>query len=106
MRIEADFGNDRTFFAENAWEELETWVLAGLNLPPSWRWAEVRAAVDVKEIYFDQLAKDRGIADGPGGGRKRLGEEAASRIPAIRRKCPEDFDVLARKLKSATQSVE
>ena len=27
-QIQGDFGNDRTFIAENAWEEIETWVLA------------------------------------------------------------------------------
>ena len=48
--LEALFG--AAFFAENAWEEIETWVLAGLDLPGDWRWADVRAAVDVKERYF------------------------------------------------------
>ena len=38
------------FFAENAWEELETWVLAGLELPKDWRWADVRAEVNVKTL--------------------------------------------------------
>ena len=99
-RIEAEFGNGRTFLAENAWEEVETWALAGLDLPPNWRWADVRAEVHVKERYFDELAKRRGVADGPGRGRKALGEEAARNIPAIRQKCPEDFDALARRLKA------
>ena len=31
--IEGEFGDGRIFVAENAWEELETWVLAGLDLP-------------------------------------------------------------------------
>ena len=97
-RIEKEFGNGRTFVAENAWEELETWVLAGLDLPRGWRWAVVRAEVHVKERYFDVLARERGVADGPGGGRKALGEEAARRVPAIRQKCQEDFDCLARRL--------
>ncbi len=30
--IETTFGNDRPFFAVNAWEEIETWALAGLEL--------------------------------------------------------------------------
>ena len=100
-RIEAEFGNDRTFLAETAWEELETWALAGLELPGDWRWADVRGEVQVKERYFDVLAEQRGVADDPGGGRKTLGEEAARTIPAIRRKCPEDFDALAERLESA-----
>ena len=97
-QIEAEFGSDRTFLAENAWEEIETWILAGLDLPTGWRWADLRAEVHVKERYFDVLAHERGVADGPGGGRKALGEEAARNIPAIRLKCPEDFDALAQRL--------
>ncbi len=97
-QLEAEFGSGCTFLAENAWEEVETWVLAGLDLPRQWRWADVRAEIHVKERYFDRLAKERGLDDGPGGGRKTLGDEAAHRVPAIRQKCPEDFDALARRL--------
>lgn len=100
-RIEAEFGNVRTFLAENAWEEIETWALAGVDLPKDWRWADVRGEVHVKERYFDALAEERGVEDDPDGGRKTLGEEAARNIPAIRRKCPEDFDALARRLEAA-----
>ena len=97
-RLESEFGAKRAFFAENAWEEIETWALAGLNLLPGWRWADVRAEIHVKEQYFDELARDRGLIDEPSGGRKELGEEAARRIDAIRQKCPEDFDRLAQRL--------
>ncbi len=99
-QIEDAFRNGRTFLAENAWEEIETWVLAGLNLPRNWRWADVRAEIHVKEQYFEPLADERGVADGPGGGRKALGKEAARNIPAIRGKCPDDFDALARRLEA------
>ena len=102
-RIEGEFGMNRTFLAVNAWEEIETWLLAGLKLPNDWRWSDVRAEVHVKERYFDRLAEARGIADGPGGGRRVLGREAARRIDAIRRKCPEDFDDLARRLQALDQ---
>ncbi|MYE12343.1 MAG: hypothetical protein F4X99_11950 [Gammaproteobacteria bacterium] len=95
--LEQEFDDGRVFIAENAWEELETWTLAGLNLPSEWLWSEVRAEVSVKERYFDVLAKRRGVSDSPGGGRKPLGEEASPRISAIRQKCP-DFDNLARRL--------
>ena len=101
--IEAKFGNGCTFLAENAWEEIETWTLAGLRLPRDWNWVDVRAEVHVKERYFNVLARDRGVADGPGGGRKALGEEAAGnvrRIRTIRQKCPEDFDALARRIEA------
>lgn len=97
-QIEKRFEGDIEFLAENAWEEVETWLLAGLELPGNWRWVDVRAAVHVKETYFDPLATMRNVADGPGGGRKTLGEEAARRIPAIRQKCQDDFDALARRL--------
>ena len=63
-----DLGDDRVFVAEHAWEEIETWVLAGLELPDGWRWADVRAQVQVKEEYFDPLVTQRGVADRPGGG--------------------------------------
>ena len=98
-RIEEEFGSH--FFAENAWEELETWVLAGLDLPSDWRWADVRAEVEVKERYFEPLVAQRGLSDSPGGGRKVLGAEASRRIDAIRQKCPDDFDALARRLPTA-----
>lgn len=83
------------FLVANAWEEIETWVLAGLDLPSEWRWADVRAEVHVKELYFEPLAAQRGLSDRPDGGRMPLAAEAARRIDAIRQKCPEDFDHLA-----------
>ena len=100
--LEALFG--AAFFAENAWEEIETWVLAGLDLPGDWGWADVRGEVQVKEVYFDPLAAQRGVAGELGGGRKTLGEEASHHINAIRQKCPEDFDSLARRLETAVQT--
>lgn len=99
-RVEAEFGNGRIFYAVNAWEEIETWVLAGLDLPDGWRWNDVRAEVRVKERYFEPFARERGVANGPGGGRKALGEEAARSLSAIRQKCPEDFDELARRIEA------
>ena len=104
-QIEAEFQGRCVFLAENAWEEVETWALAGLELPNDWRWADVRAEVDVKERYFDRLAFLRGLAGSEDGGRKVLGEEAARRIRAIRRKCPEDFDSLARRLETAIETI-
>ena len=98
--LERRFRNGRIFFAVNAWEELETWVLAGLKLPKKWRWADVRAEISVKERYFDVLVRRRGVADAPGGGRKPLAEEAARQIGTIRQKCPQDFDALARHIEA------
>ncbi len=103
-QLEQDFGDGRVFIAENAWEELETWVLAGVDLPTDWSWTDVRAEVQVKERYFDVLVRQRGLGDHPGGGRKPLAEEASRRVDAIRQKCPEDFDALARHIEAAVQA--
>ena len=115
-RIEAEFQGRCVFFAEDAWEEVETWALAGLTLPAEWRWADVRAEVQIKERYFEPLAVRRGLVNATEysrrglnseesrGIRQVLGEEAARRVPAIRQKCPEDFDALARRLETAIQA--
>ena len=103
-RIQSAFDGAHVFVAENAWEELETWILAGLELPRSWRWVDVRAEIHVKERYFDALAQKRGLTYGPGEWRTILGEEAARRIDAIRQKCPEDFDALARRLEAIVRN--
>jgi len=98
IQIENEFTGLHTFIAENAWEEIETWALAGLKLRPGWTWRSVRSEVSVKETYFEPLARHMGLADGPGGGRKEMGMIAAQSIKAIRRKCPEDFGDLANRL--------
>ena len=104
-QIETEFGDVRIFLAENAWEELETWVLAGLNLPTDWNWKTVRAEVQVKEQYFEPLVALLNLSDKPGGGREPLAEEASRQIDAIRQKCPEDFDALAQRLEAAIQNI-
>ncbi len=48
-QLETKFALGRNFVAVNAWEELETWLLAGLDLPRDWSWTDVRAEVSVKE---------------------------------------------------------
>lgn len=98
--LQEQFGTDRVFLAAHAWEELETWILAGIDLPKEWRWADVRADISVKENYFENLARRRQLSDALGGGRQRLGIEAAKSIQAIRQKCREDFDDLARRLEA------
>ena len=62
-QIEREFGiPPRRFLAENAWEELETWTLAGLRLPRDWQWSDIRREVSVKDRYFAVLARERGLA--------------------------------------------
>ena len=105
--IEKEFAaSRRIFLAENAWEECETWALAGLNLPRKWNWKEVRSAIDVKERFFRKLAIDHGIERTEGGGRRILGAEAARNLDAVREKCREDFDTLARRSEGAIQAMQ
>lgn len=89
----------KVMFAENAWQEIEVWALAGLDLPRDWNWAEIRQEPDPKEQYFESLARDRGVWGELGEGRKTLAEEAARRYPRIRQFCPEDVAVLETRIR-------
>ena len=80
----------KAFLAENAWQEIEVWVLAGQrDLPSEWIWKEVRAALHPKDDYFEPFAKQHDLQDSPGGGRKILGERAGSNYRRIRQLCDE-----------------
>lgn len=89
----------RVFLAENAWQELEVWALAGLDLPKEWNWKEIRAEMHPKERFFEPIAKERGVHEEPGGGRKALATEAARRYSRIRQLCPEDIQNLETRIK-------
>jgi hypothetical protein len=93
-RATAYLSAGRLLLGENAWQELEVWVLAGHDLPSDWVWREVRQEIHPKEAYFEPFAKRRGLLDAPGGGRKTLGLEAARRYDRIRQLCPEDVAAL------------
>ncbi|AFY69478.1 hypothetical protein Pse7367_1181 [Thalassoporum mexicanum PCC 7367] len=91
------------FLAENAWQEIEVWVLAGFDdLPKNWSWQEIRREPDPKEMYFEPYARAKGLLDGssPGQGRKILGIEAARNYSRIRQFCPEDIGNLEDRLKA------
>jgi hypothetical protein len=96
----AKLGKRRRFLAENAWQELEVWLLAGHNLPKSWKWQEVRAEVHPKEVYYLPFAQARGLIDAPAEGRKTLAEEAARRYAKIRSRCPDDVAGLEARIAS------
>ena len=88
------------FVAENAWQEIEVWVLAGhLDLPTEWNWAEIRAELDPKELYFLPFATQRDVLQGPGQGRKTLAQEAARRYPRIKQLCQEDIGNLETRIR-------
>ena len=102
-RIEAlaaeKVGPDRIFLAENAWQELEVWILAGHDLPREWDWNTIRAERDPKEYYFQPFAERRGVLDQPGQGRGKLAIEAAARYDRIRSLCKEDVLNLESRIK-------
>ena len=90
--IENTLDGDRLFFfGENAWQEIEVWLLAGLDLPKEWKWQTVRQERDPKEKYYYPFARERDVLLEPGEGRKSLGLEAAKNYgKRIRVRCPED----------------
>lgn len=93
----------RAFFAENAWQEIEVWVVAGHDFLPGWNWHEIRTEVNPKERYFQPLAEARGFtkrgkrADATAC--KRLADEAARRYDRIRQRCPEDIAALEQRIR-------
>ncbi len=90
-QAKAAVGRDRTFLAENAWQEVEVWLLAGHVLPRKWAWRAIRDEVHPKETYYLPFAESRGVLDLPSEGRDKLAREAASRYDRIRRRCKEDI---------------
>lgn len=83
--------NKQIFIGENAWQEIEVWVLAGHDLPNNWNWQEIRQEIHPKEMYFEPFAQQRKLIDTPGEGRKQLAEEAAKRYDRISQLCAEDI---------------
>jgi hypothetical protein len=93
-------GEGRAFLAENAWQEIEVWALAGIaTLPKGWVWNDVRAEAHPKEKYFTPYATSRGLLDEPGQGRTTLGREAAQNYTRVRSRCKEDVAQLEGRLK-------
>lgn len=84
---------DKQFLAENAWQEIEVWVLAGHSLPSTWDWQTLRAEIHPKELYFLPFAEQRNLLNEPGQGRKTLAQEAAKQYGRIRQLCPEIKDL-------------
>jgi hypothetical protein len=90
---------DRFFLAENAWQEVEVWILAGHDLPRDWAWKDIRQETDPKEVYFKSFAQARKRLDEPGQGRKTLAQEAAKNYNRVRSRCVEDVASLEDRLK-------
>lgn len=86
--------NAKRFLAEVAWQEVEVFILAGLDLPADWRWADIRADADVKDTFFKQLVALRSTSKYPHEGRKKLMAESISNWQRIKSRCPEDVGAL------------
>ena len=82
---------EQKLLGENAWQEIEVWVLAGITRPHDWVWRDVRNEENPKERYFEPIVRSRGVLDFPGEGRKLLAEEAARHYRRIRQLCREDI---------------
>jgi hypothetical protein len=91
-------GQGRTLLAENAWQEVEVWALAGQELPKGWKWQEIRAEVHPKEAYFVPFAEQRGLTDEPGQGRTTLGREAAANYKRVLSRCKGDVEALQKRI--------
>ncbi|MBI2301828.1 MAG: hypothetical protein HYU66_23230 [Armatimonadetes bacterium] len=86
---------DQHLLAENAHQEVEVWILAGMtDLPSGWAWQDVRSEPDSKARYFEPYVAQRGLSGGVGRGRQALAREAAGRYASILRRCPEDIGSL------------
>jgi hypothetical protein len=92
-------GAGRAFFAENAWQEVEVWLLMGHDLPAKWDWRNVRQAANPKEVYYLPFATMRGVLDLPAEGRDKLAREAATRYNRIRGRCKEDIQRLESRIR-------
>jgi len=90
--------NNKLFLAENAWQEIEVWVLAGHKLPKTWTWKKIRADINPKENFYLPYAKQLGVVNLPSEGRKELAEAAARQYPRILQLCPEDIQALHTRL--------
>lgn len=84
----------KQFLAEVAWQEVEIFILAGLEIPRDWRWGEIRADADVKNTFFKRLVDLRQTSKYPHEGRKKLMAESISNWQRIKSRCPEDVVAL------------
>ncbi len=71
-------GEGRAFLAENAWQEVEVWLLMGHELPRKWDWRKIRKEIHPKEHYYQPFAESLGVLDLPDEGRDELARKATA----------------------------
>ena len=96
-------GRGHAFLAENAWQEVEVWLLMGHDLLPKWDWKKIREEIHPKETYYRPFAESRGVLDLPGESRDKLAREAASHYDRIRVRCKEDIQRLEIRIRDWTE---
>jgi hypothetical protein len=94
-------GQNRRFLAEIARQEVEVFVLAGHDLPPDWRWQEIRADPDVKNTFFQRFVAHKGTGKLPHDGRKKLMAESVRNWARIKNRCQEDVGSLLARISIA-----
>lgn len=90
----------QALLGELAIEEIEVWVLAGHDLPPSWKWRDVRADPHPKESYFARFLVEHRRLSPDAAGRAIVAEEAARSIQRVLALCPEDLGRLAARIRA------
>jgi len=95
-------GHDWAFIGENAWQEVEVWVLAGMkDLPSDWSWATIRQERDPKEAYYEPYVELREMSGLPDQGRRKLALEAAKNFSRVRKLCKDDIGRLEARIELA-----
>lgn len=89
--------DQKVIFGENAWQEVEVWLLAGQR-DHGYVWQEVRTALHPKEQFYRPYASRRGVLAHPAEGRGILAGEAARGYDRIAQLCPEDVGALQRRI--------
>lgn len=104
-KARAYLGDSKHLLAENAWQEVEVWALAGMrDLPTDWKWRDVRAHGHPKEHYYDAYAAQRGVLRGPYEGRQTIAGEAARNYDRLLQLCPEDLGNLHQRVEAVLRS--
>lgn len=101
MRIEASLEpalHGAAFISVMAWEEVETWILAGFDDLPT-AWGTVRTEPHVKERFYLPYARKRDVAMAVAEGRRLLAAEAVRHWSRMEQRCKEDLGALVQRLR-------